>query len=60
MPKKFTTYVDDKGRECTVCHKYKTRENYSYGGIQKSWRQSRCKECYNAWVKRPATLKTQK
>lgn len=51
MPRRYATFVDDNGRECTVCHKYKTRDNYSYWGIARTWKISRCKDCFNAFVK---------
>ena len=52
MPRKYTTHVDENGRVCTVCNQYKTRDNYSYWWVQRTWRLSRCKDCFNAYVNR--------
>jgi hypothetical protein len=53
MANYVASYVDDSGRVCTKCGKYKTREHFSiqpnskYKGGMQSW----CKECMSEYCK---------
>lgn len=54
---KYKTEIKDDWRVCTKCLKFKTRDNYSYWWKSKTWKQSRCKECYKLYVNTPANAK---
>lgn len=48
---KQKSYVDDKWRECTHCHKYKPFSEYAKHSTNKNWYWCCCKDCYNTNVR---------
>lgn len=51
------THIDDDGRECSKCGKYKPWNEYHINNSKKHGHQSRCKECHNKYTRDGANMR---